>query len=471
MTINVSTASIHIILNSFERHGTSRPIDLSHMTHGQPVELYLPGDSTRITLPCISYLPALAAVHKGYPASVIRKMLETQHVKIDDLLKLVLPDSGFDFPESPKNAFHISRELLLGSEANRMPEMYQPLSEMQLPMKIAMLSSANPANWMPERLSRLNELVTDGSAEANDFKNLDLDHYGYGMLDEANMPNSNKFDFAHRMGFFSEVLASKRLSVHGFYEHMLMSAYGADEDWLSTMEFYFKRLDMPNKAAFIRGFETSIPCLAPDCLDNSSVSYAYQWLIDQVTKWATPGAIDALPMGLSSQMMKLNYLPTVPVSRASTSIKDTTVFNDILDNPQDAFALLALEVDQLEPEQYTLAHFHAFLQIERQGHRQHTNDIDPHAFTLKALKALDHFCMPAGTEPVVQKNKVDNVARDGVRAMVSELLRSHDFDHSLFREQSSRNIALLVEAGLDPRQLPKMRYTDMARAFTNVLGM
>lgn len=463
MTINVS-GSVHTILNGFERYGTSHTFDLSHMTLGQEIELTLPDDSTRIKLPCISYLPALVAIHKELPASVIRHQLESQNIALADLLQLKFPDTASDFQTSPLNAFHISRELMLGLEANRMPEAYHPQAEMELPMKIAMLSSANPANWIPERLDRLSGTVADGIAVAQDFLNLDLDDYGWCMLDEASMPNANKYDFAHRIGFFSEVLASKRLSVHGFYEHLLTHAYGSDDVWKNAIEFYFRRLPEPQKAAFIKGFETSIPCLANDSLDNASVSYAYQWLIDQLKKWEIPGTLNTITM-------KLNYLPTVPVTKASSFINDSTVFDDLLENPQDSFALLAQEVAPLEPEKYTLANFHAFLQIERQGHMQHTHDIDPHAFTLKALKALDHFCLPEGVELSEQKSKVDKVARDGVRAMVTVLLHTHDFDHTVFKDQSSRNIALLVEAGLDPRQLPRMKYTDMARAFTNVLGV
>jgi hypothetical protein len=463
MTISV-TGSVHTILNAFERYGTSHTFDLSHMTRGQEVELTLPGDSTRIKLPCISYLPALVAIHKKLPASVIRHQLESQGIALAELLQLEFPETAFDFQDSPLNAFHISRDLLLGLEANRMPETYGPEAEIQLPMKIAMLSSANPSNWIPERLQRLSDKVTEGIAEARDFLNLDLDEYGWGLLDEASMPNANKYDFAHRKGFFSEVLASKRLSVHGFYEHLLSHAYGSDDVWKNAIEFYFRRLPEPQKGAFIKGFETSIPCLANDSLDNASVSYAYQWLIDQLKKWEIPGTLTTLTM-------RLNYLPTVPVTKASSMINDSTAFDDLLESPQDTFALLANEIAELEPEQYCLAHFHAFLQIERQGHLQHTHEIDPHAFTLKALQALDHFSMPDGAEPVEQKSKVDKVARDGVRAMITELLRSHDFDHTVFKGQSSRNIALLVESGLDPRQLPRMKYTDMARAFTNVLGV
>lgn len=463
MTISV-TGSFHTILNGFERYGTSHTFDLSHMTLGQEIELTLPDDSTRIKLPCISYLPALVAVHMKLPASVIRHQLESQNLGLSDILKLKFPDTAFDFQVSPLNAFHISRELLLGLEANRMPETYRPEAEIELPMKVAMLSSANPTNWIPERLDRLSESITEGVAEAQDFLNLDLDDYGWCMLNEESMPNANKFDFAHRSGFFSDVLASKRLTVHGFYEHMISHAYGSDDVWKNALEFYFRRLPEPQKAAFIKGFETSIPCLANDSLDNASVSYAYQWLIDQHKQWGIPGTLKSLTM-------RLNYLPTVPVTKESSFINDSTVFDDLLENPEETFALLAQEIAELEPEQYTLATFHAFLQIERQGHMQHTHEIDPHAFTLKALNALDHFCLAEGVELGDQKSKVDKVASDGVRAMVTVLLHTHDFDHTVFKDQSSRNIALLVEAGLDPRQLPRMKYTDMARAFTNVLGV
>lgn len=466
MTTDV-TGMVFTILDRFERFGTDHVPNLDHMTYGRTVTLCLPGDSTRITLPCISYLPALVAVHKGYPASVVRKMLDGYDIQPANLLGLAFPDSASDFKGSALNAFDLSRLLLVGSEANKWPEAYQPEVEIELPMKIAMLSSANSANWMPERLSRLSARLVEGTADARDFLNLDIDDTGYGgfgNLDEARFPNANKVDFAQRMGFFSEVLASKRLSAHGHYESLLEHAYASDACWKGSLEFYFKRLPPPQKEAFIRGFETSIPCLTPDGLDNASVSYAYQWLIDETSKWEVSEPLDSVTM-------KLNYLPTVHVTKASSYISDTTAFNDLLESPQDSYARLAHEIAGLAPEQFCLAHFHAFLQIERQGYPQHTEEIDPHEMSLRALQALDHFCLAEGLKLAEKKHKVDQIARNGVRALIKELVRTHDFDHSIFKEQSSRNVALLVEAGLDPRQLPKMKHTDMAKAFTAAMGI
>jgi hypothetical protein len=269
-------------------------------------------------------------------------------------------------------------------------------------------------------------------------------------------------DFISRSGLLTPEVARKKLFRHEAWETMLVDWHTLNnERWLPVFEFCIKNLAGEPRKAMIRALHSLVP---NDVTDNQSVGYVYQELMDKTAEWG----IDDIG---HSVVMKLNYLPTVPVPN-KRYIKDTHSFDDLLSAPQSILGQVVEELKDVSAEDFALAHFCAFKQIENLGyHQQDLSGFDPNRFALKVMQAYEAFSTPVGVYANVGKLEIDDMAREGAKALVSLLVREHDFDHTVFKNLQSRSVAILASAGLDKSRLPKMSYQDLGQVFGEDLGL
>jgi hypothetical protein len=457
MAANISALHQQFI-QGFQQYGSDYAPDFPEMHNFRYVNL---DEGGICKLPAAKWVPAVTAVMVGMSPPVVGRLLQHYGVQPDEFKQIYYNRTwaapGEDVPEG----YNLAKGLLEGFEAVQLHH-YAMGQELNSVVQFALLNSQIKENWTITKIQALSRAFDQGTTTPEDFFDLENTELFVNSSNVPTFPNGSMIDFIARSGLLTPEVARKKLFRHEAWETMFVDWHTLNNDrWLPVFEFCIKNLAGEPRKALIRALHSLIP---NDVTDNQSVGYVYQELMDKTEEW-----------GISdighSVVMKLNYLPTVPVPN-KLHIKDTHSFDELLSAPQSILGQVVEEVMDVGADEFALAHFCAFKQIENLGlHKQDLSGFDPNRFTLKVMQAYEAFSTPVGVYANEGKLELDKMARDGAKALVLMILREHDFDHTVFKHLQSRSIAILASAGLDKTRLPKMTLQDLGSVFSEDMGL
>ena len=459
MAANISVLHKQFI-QGFQQYGSDYAPDFPELFDHGPVKLDVGGVCQ---LPSAKWVPAVTAVVVGMSPHVVGRLLQHYGVKPDDFKKIYYNRTWAAPGEEVPEGYNLAKGILEGFETVQLYH-YPMGQELNSVVRFALLSSQLKENWTITKIQALSRAFDQGTTTPEDF----FDQENLELFVNSNrvptLPNRSVVDFFSRSGLFSAEVAKKKYHLHEAWETMFIDMYTLNKDrWQPVMEFCIQNLINEPRASMIRALHAMLPHQTSST-DNPSVGYVYQDLKDRLAEWG----IDDIG---TSVVMQLNFLPTVPVTD-KTHIRETSSFDELLSAPQTILDQVVEELKDVEADDFTLAHFCAFKQIENLGYRQQDlSCFDPNIFTLKVMQAYEAFSTPDGVYASPDKLKVDAIARDGAKSLVSLLLREHDFDHTVFKHLQSRSVAILAAAGLDKSRLPKMTIKDLGQVFGEDLGL
>jgi hypothetical protein len=457
MAANISALHQQFI-QGFQQYGSDYAPDFPEMfVHGA---VYLDAGGI-CQLPSAKWVPAVTAVMVGMSPHVVGRLFQHYGVRPDDFKQIYYNRTWGAPGEEVPEGYNLAKGILEGFETVQLH--HHPLGqELNSVVQFALLSSQLKENWAITKIQALSRAFDQGTTTPEDFFDQENTELFVNSSNVPTLPNHSVMDFISRSGLLTPEVARKKLFRHEAWETMLVDWHTLNnERWLPVFEFCIKNLAGEPRKAMIRALHSLVP---NDVTDNQSVGYVYQELMDKTAEWG----IDDIG---HSVVMKLNYLPTVPVPN-KRYIKDTHSFDDLLSAPQSILGQVVEELKDVSVEDFALAHFCAFKQIENLGyHQQDLSGFDPNRFALKVMQAYEAFSTPVGVYANVGKLEIDDMAREGAKALVSLLVREHDFDHTVFKNLQSRSVAILASAGLDKSRLPKMSYQDLGQVFGEDLGL
>lgn len=417
------------------------------------------------TLPSAKWVPAVVAVHVGMSPQVVGKLLTRYGVEPHELQEFGYHNALGAYGEEVPEGFGLVAGLLAGFEAaSTEPLQYDLGKKQHSVVRFALLHSELDTNWTVSRLNALRQAFKLGDAKPEDYLNLeDRDLFACNDVVPP-FPNRNAIDFVKRSGLLHPEVAKKKFHLHEAWEVILVDWYTEnDARWGELVESCLKKLIGEHRSAMTRAFQTVIPSLSRSA-KNSPTDYIYIELKEKAIK------LDAGDI-FNNVVMQLNFFPTMPVVNKQY-IAGTTHFYDLLNEPTTILSKVVSELSGADADDFALAHFTALGQISALGFvDQDLRDFDPNVFTLKVLEAYEAFSTPEGVYASDDKLKIDELAREGAKSLVSLLMRTHDFDHSTFRVLGSRGVSILASAGLDQSKLPRMTGRDLGRVFGEDLGL
>jgi hypothetical protein len=457
MATNVSALHKQFI-HGFRQYGSDYAPDFPEMYDYGQVNL---DEGGICKLPSAKWVPAVTAVMLGMSSHVVGRLLQHYGVKPDDFKQIYYNRTWAAPGEEVPEGYNLAKGILEGFEAVQ-PHLYPMGQELNSVVQFALLNSQIKENWTVSKIQELSRAFDEGTTTPEDFFDQENTELFVNSSAVPTLPNQSITDFISRSGLLTPEVARKKFFRHEAWETMFVDWHtNNNERWLPVFEFCIKSLTGEPRKAMIRALHSLVP---NDVTDNASVGYVYQELMDKTARWGI-GDIG------HSVVMKLNYLPSVPVPDKRL-IKDTHSFDELLSAPHTILGQVAEELEDVDADDFALAHFCAFKQIENLGYlQQDLSSFDPNSFTLKVMRAYESFSTPVGVYANDGKLALDKIARDGAKALVSMILREHDFDHTAFRHLESRSVAILASAGLDKSKLPRMTITDLGQVFGEDLGL
>jgi hypothetical protein len=143
----------------------------------------------------------------------------------------------------------------------------------------------------------------------------------------------------------------------------------------------------------------------------------------------------------------------------------------VLDRPESLLDRCFKEIMATPSDQLGFTHFGIFLLNAMDPPEQVLSpDLKPESVIRHMLQGLDGYSLPASTQEF-RSEHMNDAALQGCKYVIKTLMARYELDYRALKGISSLGVRVLVEAGLDKRQLPRMNNHDKSRLLSEELGL
>lgn len=310
-----------------------------------------------------------------------------------------------------------------------------------------------------ERQGELSSTAFDGSVELPDH---DYGSIIHRLEKHSHFPNHNMMDFLKRSGMLTQNVVKKDTVLYTLWEALIESALDGDKAPEALLDYCANHPNPGTRATIKRAL-----------LSLTESPYIMlpepEELIPYLQKKFTER--DYAPV-FESAIFLLNIVREDDVETMLASIHGLPSYQKLLANPELILAQMAKEILAIPAADLGFSQLSAFRKMGCFGFpMQQIKGFTPEVLVNHILDGLNSYCTPNHVTGYSGKPSLDTDAKNGLKSLVGMLTLSHKFDCNQFADRSLAEKRLLIDGGINVKEMKGLSLPELGQLFSQDLNL
>ena len=275
------------------------------------------------------------------------------------------------------------------------------------------------------------------------------------------LPNSNMMDYLNRSGMLTQSVIQKDTVLYTMWEELLGLCVKGKQVPEALLEF---AIGHPNQATRAE-VKKALLSMGED---PQEFLPPLEDLIPYLQKKLTEEFADVL----DSPIFMLNIVPTFDPESMLDGVRNLPNYRKLLANPELILSKVAQELLALPVSDLGYSQMQVFGKMSSFDFpAQRVEGFSPEALVNHLLDGLKAYCCPSRISGQSHKPSLDRDVQNSLKSLVQMLMLSHTFDCNHFADRPLTDKRLLIDGGIDVKDMKGLSLPELGHLFGQDLNL